>query len=486
MFKKLNIFLFFILLVTPVYADVVDMPQYGAGDTLTASNLNQRWNLNTNQINGGLNNTNADTTNGFRFHEILGSLPAAGNEGRTVFLTSDDTLYFDDGSSFRAVAMLANTQTFSGNNTFTGTADFQGNVTLGSATGDDIKILGSISASIPLKTELLDIGTTALGLNDLHFGSGGIINWDGSDITLTHTANTLTFSDTTNTINFSSVDMDSVDIDSGTIGAVTIDGAPTMSIGSDADGDVYYRSSNVLTRLAKGAGGQVLRMNNAATAPEWGGAGSYWEEDTHVLLSYSDRTLDRSRTQKAATPTNLGSTDLVLGKVSAECYDYDGSEEKVVIADDADFDSITSELTVEAWVNKATTGTQAIISDITNNVIRVAMTDTVITGQIKTASGDETFSEAHGLSSNGTGQWAYIVVVWDSSAASTVYVNGVDVGDGDDAGNGNVSAISGFNIGTNQNSSADWWNGDIDGIRILYKRMTPAEILFRTSLGHRQ
>lgn len=43
----------------------------------------------------------------------------------------------------------------------------------------------------------------------------------------------------------------------------------TMSLGSDADGDVYYRSSNKLTRLAKGAASQVLAMNSGATAPEW-------------------------------------------------------------------------------------------------------------------------------------------------------------------------------------------------------------------------
>ena len=43
--------------------------------------------------------------------------------------------------------------------------------------------------------------------------------------------------------------------------------APTL--GSDADGDVYYRASSVLTRLAKGTAGQLLKMNSGATAPEW-------------------------------------------------------------------------------------------------------------------------------------------------------------------------------------------------------------------------
>ena len=46
-----------------------------------------------------------------------------------------------------------------------------------------------------------------------------------------------------------------------------------MTLGSDADGDTYYRASNVLTRLAKGTAAQVLTMNGGATAPEWADAG---------------------------------------------------------------------------------------------------------------------------------------------------------------------------------------------------------------------
>lgn len=49
-------------------------------------------------------------------------------------------------------------------------------------------------------------------------------------------------------------------------------GGVTMTLGSDANGDIYYRSSNVLTRLAKGTALQVLRMNAGATAPEWAAA----------------------------------------------------------------------------------------------------------------------------------------------------------------------------------------------------------------------
>lgn len=55
---------------------------------------------------------------------------------------------------------------------------------------------------------------------------------------------------------------------------VTIDGLKLkdsgFAIGSDADGDIYYRASGALARLAKGTASQVLKMNSGATAPEWG------------------------------------------------------------------------------------------------------------------------------------------------------------------------------------------------------------------------
>jgi hypothetical protein len=42
-----------------------------------------------------------------------------------------------------------------------------------------------------------------------------------------------------------------------------------LAIGSDADGDMYYRASSLLARLAKGTANHKLFMNTGATAPEW-------------------------------------------------------------------------------------------------------------------------------------------------------------------------------------------------------------------------
>jgi len=60
----------------------------------------------------------------------------------------------------------------------------------------------------------------------------------------------------------------------GTVTGGTLDAGAalsdvTMSLGSDVDGDLYYRASDKLARLAKGSGSQTLKMNSGATAPEW-------------------------------------------------------------------------------------------------------------------------------------------------------------------------------------------------------------------------
>lgn len=84
-----------------VYATDVDIPTtYSTNGTVTATNLNGNFTAVAQKINGGLDNENADTTNGYRFYEIKSSLPSAGSQGRTVFLTSNNSLNFDTGSAW--------------------------------------------------------------------------------------------------------------------------------------------------------------------------------------------------------------------------------------------------------------------------------------------------------------------------------------------------------------------------------------------------
>lgn len=96
------------------------------------------------------------------------------------------------------------------------------------------------------------------------------VNFDGSaPITVTAAAGTLTGTTLNSTVVTSSLTSVGV-LTAGTLGTGTVISAPTMTLGSDASFDVYYRGSGgVLTRLAMGTTGQYLAANTAS-APTWG------------------------------------------------------------------------------------------------------------------------------------------------------------------------------------------------------------------------
>ncbi len=166
--KKLAfIFIFLFMTISSYAGTITRYKTYATGDSLTAANLNGNFDNAYNVINGGMDNQNANVDGGFRFIEILDALPAAGNQGRVIFYTVTNTLYFDNGSSLIAVAVLQNTQTFSGDNTFTGTSTFTGNSTfagttiadLGAVTTADINA-GTVDATIGATTPAAGTFTT--------------------------------------------------------------------------------------------------------------------------------------------------------------------------------------------------------------------------------------------------------------------------------------------------------------------------------------
>lgn len=67
---------------------------------VTSANLNGNFSNVSSVINGKLDNTNSDTTNGYFFYRTVSVLPSAGVQGSTYFLTSDNSLNLDTGSSF--------------------------------------------------------------------------------------------------------------------------------------------------------------------------------------------------------------------------------------------------------------------------------------------------------------------------------------------------------------------------------------------------
>lgn len=73
---------------------------YGPTSQVTNVTLNGNNNAISNVVNGSLDNTNANTISGYRFYQTVSSLPAAGNTGQVYYLTTDNSLNFDTGSSY--------------------------------------------------------------------------------------------------------------------------------------------------------------------------------------------------------------------------------------------------------------------------------------------------------------------------------------------------------------------------------------------------
>lgn len=97
--KKL---LFILLLISSnSWATTVQIPTtYATNGQVTNTNLNGNFTALANKINGGIDNDNVDTTNGYRLFKTVAALPSAGTQGAVYFLTADNTLNFDTGSTF--------------------------------------------------------------------------------------------------------------------------------------------------------------------------------------------------------------------------------------------------------------------------------------------------------------------------------------------------------------------------------------------------
>lgn len=109
-----RIFLTALLLILPcvTYADTLSIPTtYSTNGSVTSTNLNGNFQAIAQKVNGSLDNTNADTTNGYRFFRTVSALPSAGSQGSVYFLTSDNSLNFDNGSTFSKSVSISSPST---------------------------------------------------------------------------------------------------------------------------------------------------------------------------------------------------------------------------------------------------------------------------------------------------------------------------------------------------------------------------------------
>jgi hypothetical protein len=133
----------------------------------------------------------------------------------------------------------------------------------------------------PSTSDGLALGTVSLPWSDIFLATGAIIDFANNDSRITHSSGVLTISAGDLRVTTAGTNAASVATLNGTqsfqsktiTNSNNVLGGVTMTLGSDADGDTYYRASNVLTRLAKGTAGQCFQMNGGATAPTWGSCG---------------------------------------------------------------------------------------------------------------------------------------------------------------------------------------------------------------------
>ncbi len=160
------------------------------------------------------------------------------------------------------------------------------------------------------------LGASGTAFSDLFLASGAVINFVAGDYTLTHSSGILTAnkdlrittagSDATSVLTQGSTNT----ITSKTLSSSTnVLGGVTMTLGSDADGDIYYRASNVLTRLAKGTSSQVLI---GGTTPSWGSAPSSVFPAQDLALLATGTTGSTVQTFTATDPLTTTGTPMFI------------------------------------------------------------------------------------------------------------------------------------------------------------------------------
>ena len=210
--------------------------QWSANITATGNSFGQRTYIESSattacvvMFSGGASNTNNKQQPSGADFKVMG-------DGKTTIEDLTVTKVDVTGESTMAAITADGAVDFSSTLNVGGATTLNGAVTLGNATDDDITVTGYIASHIIPKTKATyDLGTTALGFNDIHLSDGGIIDFSNNDAYITHSAGKLTLNGdwhvtgTTTQINTS--EMSAVVINSGTIDGTTI-GTTTPSSGA--------------------------------------------------------------------------------------------------------------------------------------------------------------------------------------------------------------------------------------------------------------
>lgn len=239
---------------------------------------------------------------------------------------------------------------------------------------------------------------------------------------------------------------------------------------------------------AVGAAGGIL----GGTFPNPGAdayikAALYYEPDNACVLALAGYCNDPA-TATTFKDSSLYGNDFTItsappagaGKICKLCVDLDGAADTLVITNGnyADFGDC-DDISIEFWIKRDDIGVEKELWEnlagiggcIVNAANKIVATLNVGTGAAVVTSGSAYTS---------TTDWYHIVMTYSSTDhVLRLYVDGVADGT-DDTKSGDVDAAAGddFYIGSD-GGAADWFNGKIDGFRILRRQMSVAEILAR-------
>jgi hypothetical protein len=175
------------------------------------------------------------------------------------------------------------------------------------------------AALLPSTNDAAALGVSGTAWADLFLASGGVINFNAGNYTLTHSAGVLTANGalsigTGNALTAGTIELGAATdttLSRGAAGFIAVEGNRVPSPASQASGDILYRGTTEWERLAKGTASQVLTMNSGATAPEWATAASGF-------------TAASQAEQEAASSTTVGVTPgrQQFHPSAAKCWAY--------------------------------------------------------------------------------------------------------------------------------------------------------------------
>lgn len=347
---------------------------------------------------------------------------AATGDAAPIYVDSDDNILkiIPAGSGTTEVQIVdeTSTQTISGNKTFTGTVVMSGAVTktefadgtaalpsitfsddlntgiyrigadnFGLSAGGAVVLDVAATAISPGVTDTQALGTTALMWSDLFLASGGVINFNNGNVTLTHAAGKLTMNGV-------------LDLSTGTSGAATaalIAGAGTSTTActtatADKNFIGFWTQSTATTGDSRGmylrhylgaaGSGEALRAFGTATAANVATGGT--ANGAHISFSLSGASASISGQANAARIT-LGAdaqTRTINGNMAALMVESDIATGNTVPASVAFIRVVdTSNVRIGALLR---------MPNVSNGTIFAAHTTQVLTHSIKFVTDDGT------------------------------------------------------------------------------------------------